>query len=136
DAGGMRCNVVEPFAKLEVDYHGQILVLDNPLDMDDTSTAFRNNPRIDCHVHLDYRGVSPMFGGEPVNDDGSQIVQDADEGFARGHYEQHVGAHGTVRVGEETWEIDGYGLRDHSWGPRHWQSPWWYRWLTDNYGEA
>ena len=23
-----------------------------------------------------------------------------------------------------------FGLRDHSWGPRFWQSPWWYRWLT------
>jgi hypothetical protein len=31
-------------------------------------------------------------------------------------------------------EEDGLGLRDHSWGPRHWQSPWWYRWLTANLG--
>ena len=21
------------------------------------------------------------------------------------------------------------------WGPRFWQSPWWYRWLTGNFGE-
>ena len=76
-----------------------------------------------------------MYGGEPVNDDGSQLEQDHSGGFARGHYEQHVGARGTIRVGDEEWPVDGYGLRDHSWGPRYWQSPWWYRWLTMNFDE-
>ena len=28
----------------------------------------------------------------------------------------------------------GFGLRDHSWGPRYWQAPWYYRWLTANFG--
>jgi len=23
--------------------------------------------------------------------------------------------------------IDGFGLRDHSWGPRYWQAIYWYR---------
>jgi hypothetical protein len=76
-----------------------------------------------------------MWGGEPVNDDGSPITEDAEQGFARGHYEQHVGARGVVRVGDEEWAVEGFGLRDHSWGPRFWQSPWWYRWLTANFGE-
>jgi hypothetical protein len=40
-----------------------------------------------------------------------------------------------VRVGDEEWAVEGFGLRDHSWGPRFWQSPWWYRWLTANFGE-
>ena len=40
-----------------------------------------------------------------------------------------------IRVGDEEWAVDGYGLRDHSWGPRFWQAPWWYRWLTINFGE-
>ncbi|MHB1486338.1 MAG: DUF7064 domain-containing protein [Acidimicrobiales bacterium] len=25
-------------------------------------------------------------------------------------------------------------MRDHSWGPRYWQAPWYYRWLTANFG--
>ena len=37
-------------------------------------------------------------------------------------------------MGDEEWAIDGYGLRDHSWGPRFWQAPWYYRWLTANFG--
>ena len=40
-----------------------------------------------------------------------------------------------IRVGDEEWEIDGFGLRDHSWGPRFWQAPWYYRWLTMNFGD-
>ena len=55
--------------------------------------------------------------------------------FARGHFEQHVGARGRITVGDESWEVDGYGLRDHSWGPRWWQAPLWYRWLTANAGD-
>ena len=42
---------------------------------------------------------------------------------------------GTIRVGDDEWPVDGYGLRDHSWGPRFWQAPWWYRWLTANFGD-
>lgn len=42
---------------------------------------------------------------------------------------------GTATVGDERFELtDGLGLRDHSWGPRYWQSVWWYRWLTANLG--
>jgi hypothetical protein len=56
------------------------------------------------------------------------------EEFAKGHYEQLIAGNGSIRVGDEEWEVDGYGLRDHSWGPRFWQAPWYYRWLTANFG--
>ena len=26
--------------------------------------------------------------------------------------------------------LDGYGLRDHSWGPRKWTGPKWWRWIS------
>ena len=42
---------------------------------------------------------------------------------------------GTVQVGDRHLELtDALGLRDHSWGPRIWQSIWWYRWLTASFG--
>ncbi|MCJ7439221.1 MAG: hypothetical protein MUP97_15845 [Acidimicrobiia bacterium] len=135
DAGGMRFEVVEPFEHLRASYQGKICILERPLEMADPRRAFTENPWADCAVKLEYRGLSPMLGGEPVNDDGTPITQKADEGFARGHYEQHVGARGTMRVGDDEWVVDGVGLRDHSWGPRFWQSPWWYRWLTGNFGD-
>jgi hypothetical protein len=135
DAGGMRFAVEAPFEALTVSYDGRLCMLANPLEMADPGTAFRNNPLESCQVELAYRGLSPMAGGEPVNDDGTPIEERAEQGFARGHYEQHVGARGSIRVGDHEWPIDGFGLRDHSWGPRYWQSPWWYRWLTMNFGD-
>jgi hypothetical protein len=135
DAAGMRFSVETPFEALTVRYEGRLCMLTDPLEMADPGVAFRNNPMESCTVELAYRGLSPMAGGEPVNDDGTPIEEQAEQGFARGHYEQHVGAQGTIRVGDREWLIDGFGLRDHSWGPRFWQSPWWYRWLTMNFGD-
>jgi hypothetical protein len=135
DAGGMRFEVVTPFESLRTTYSGKVCILDEPLQMANPRKAFTENPYLGCSVELDYRGVAPMYGGEPVNDDGSPLSEDHSGGFARGHYEQHVGARGVIRVGDEEWAVDGYGLRDHSWGPRYWQAPWYYRWLTMNFGE-
>ncbi len=41
--------------------------------------------------------------------------------------------HGTVAVDGVEMQIDGLGLRDHSWGPRYWQAIYSYRWLTINF---
>ncbi|MCR9276992.1 MAG: hypothetical protein NXH85_03380 [Pseudomonadaceae bacterium] len=38
----------------------------------------------------------------------------------RGHFEQSGRVHGSIRLGDETWSVDGYGVRDKSWGPRDW----------------
>ncbi len=135
DAGGMRFEVVTPFEALRTTYTGKVALLEEPLQMASPRKAFTENPWVDCTVELDYRGIAPMYGGEPVNDDGSPLAEDLSGGFARGHYEQHVGARGVIRVGDEEWPVDGYGLRDHSWGPRYWQAPWWYRWLTMNFDD-
>ncbi len=80
---------------------------------------------------LTYAGVSTPFGGEP-----EESHERPGEEFAKGHYEQLVRATGTITVGEDTWTVDGFGLRDHSWGPRSWQAPWYYRWLTVNFGDG
>ena len=65
-------------------------------------TAFKNNPWEECEVDLDFRGTSPMYGGKPVyEDDGSEIVQEAEKSFSKAHYEQHCAVTGTIRVGEE-----------------------------------
>jgi len=134
DAGGCAFDVKTPFEALDVRYQGKLVLLDQPEAMADPRKAFRENPWIDCSLSLVYRGLSPMFGGEPVDDEDNPLPATGNE-FAKGHYEQHVGARGAVRVGDERWEVDGLGLRDHSWGPRYWQAPWWYRWLTGNCGE-
>ena len=134
NAGGMRFEVVEPFKRLRVTYDGMVCLLSNPLEMAHPSKAFKNNPLVACKVDLDYRGIAPMYGGRVVNPDGSDLVMDPEKSFAKAHYEQHVAAKGSFEVGGERWEIDGFGLRDKSWGPRYWQNISWYRWLPMNFG--
>jgi hypothetical protein len=135
DAGGTRFEVVTPFEELRTLYDGKLALLTEPLHMANPRKAFTENPWVEARVDLMHRGISPMYGGEPVNDDGSPLEQDHSGGFARGHYEQHMEVDGTIRVGDEEWVVNGFGLRDHSWGPRYWQAPWWYRWLTANFGD-
>jgi hypothetical protein len=129
DGAGMRFGVVKPFEELTVEYDGKVVLLDDPLQMADPKRAFSDNPHAPCAVHLRYTGVSTPAGGEPEH-----RRERPGEEFARGHYEQLVAATGTLAVGEDTWTVDGFGLRDHSWGPRYWQAPWYYRWLTANFG--
>ena len=125
DAGGMAIACEEPFERLTVRFAGKVVLLKDPLVMADPRTAFAENPYDTADVDLTYTRISDMFGGEP-----EESHERPGEEFARGHYEQLVAATGTIRVGEDTWTIDGSGLRDHSWGPRTWQAPWYYRWLT------
>lgn len=128
-AGGLTIEVVEPFEHLTVTYAGKVCVLADPRQMADPRAALRENPWVDATVNLDYRGVSPMFGGKAVHADGREIELDAEQSFSKAHYEQHCAVTGTITVGDEVVTIDGLGLRDKSWGPRYWQAIDWYRWL-------
>jgi hypothetical protein len=126
DAAGLRFDVVEPFEHLQVAYTGDILSLADPLVLLDPKSAFAESPRARCSIDLRVSDVAPAWGGELAGDD---IFAD----FWKGHYEAHSHVTGAVTVGDESWAIDGFGLRDHSWGARTWQSIWWYRWLTANF---
>jgi hypothetical protein len=66
-------------------------------------------------------------GGRPV--EGSEEVE-----FATAHYEQQTRSAGFIEIDGEKTDLDALGLRDHSWGPRHWQAPRSYRWLTAQFG--
>lgn len=134
NAGGLAVRVVEPFKRLKVTFEGKALLLERPFEMAEPRAAYRSNPQVDCTVALDYEGVSPMYGGEMVKADGAPLDLDPEKSFARAHYEQHCAATGTILVGEERFEIAGFGLRDKSWGPRHWQAIDWYRWCPMNFG--
>jgi hypothetical protein len=128
DAAGLRFTVDEPFERLTVTYEGSVVLLDDPLEMADPKAAFTGNPHLPCTASIVYTRASDPIGGE------SDKPEKAGEEFARGHYEQLVAASGTITVGDESWTVDGFGLRDHSWGPRTWQAPYYYRWLTANAG--
>lgn len=128
NAGGLRVEVLEPGEKIRTVYEGSVVFLKDPREMREPGDAFRNNPHKKIKLNLVHTGVGPIYGhvGDP----------DSKNDFARAHYEQHMAVSGTVEIeGQEPIEIDGHGLRDHSWGPRYWQSTPSYRWITGNYGD-
>jgi hypothetical protein len=129
EAGGMSIGVTTPFEELTLRYDGKVVMLTDPLQMVEPKTAFTSNPFEKCAVDVRILGRSAMFGGEP-----DTPHEAPGEEFAKGHYEQLHEAVGTISVGDHTWNVQGFGLRDHSWGPRYWQAPWFYRWLTGNAG--
>jgi hypothetical protein len=129
EAGGLSIEVIQPFHHLKVRYRGKVCLLGEPRQMAEPRLAFKANPWEPCEVDLDFRGVSPMYGGKPVHADGTEVEQEARRSFAKAHYEQHCAVTGTIVVGDEVIDLDGLGLRDKSWGPRYWQAISWYRWL-------
>jgi hypothetical protein len=132
DAGGARFEVLEPTQKLRTTYSGSVADLAEPRKMEDPRKAFTESPR--CRVELDliHDAVGPMYGHAA---DKKEQEQAPDQQFAKAHYEQHMAVTGTLKIGDEELAIDGYGLRDHSWGPRHWQAIESYEWLTMNFGK-
>jgi hypothetical protein len=144
NAGGAKFEIVKPFEHHRVSYSGKICVLKNPLEMADPAKAFKSNPYSKAKLEIDYRAVSPGWGGEfrEKTDDGwvsPKFSGDPEAQFAKGHFEQLGHATGKLTLSAEgqnrEFTIDGLGLRDHSWGPRYWQAPKYYRWLTMNFDE-
>ena len=107
DAGGLTWTMVKPFEELKIDFAGKVVVLAEPEQMVDPKTAFKNNPYSECEAHITFtgQGRSSMFGGEP-----DTPHEAPGEEFAKGHYEQLIQAHGTIRVGDQEWEINGFGF--------------------------
>jgi hypothetical protein len=72
-----------------------------------------------------------MYGGRTAPDEANR---DAEQQFAKAHYEQHMQVSGRIDLGDAQLELSAFGLRDHSWGPRYWQALESYEWLTMNFG--
>jgi hypothetical protein len=133
DAGGLSFAVEEPFARAAMDFEGEVLVLDDPSLISDPAAAFASAPRARGAVHWELTTVSPAHGGEPTTPAAEAQTLYGPE-FSRGHFNQHIATVGSIEVGDERWEIDGFGWRDHSWGPRYWQAIWAYRLFLGNFG--
>jgi len=131
DAGGLRFEVQEPGQRLRTTYAGDLLELREPRAMADPKRAFSESPRKRVSLNLVHDAVGPLYGGVA---DREESERDASQQFAKAHYEQHMAVTGDLVVDGEALPIEGYGLRDHSWGPRFWQAIHSYEWLTLNFG--
>jgi hypothetical protein len=135
EAGGLRFEVVQPFAQRRLVYRGPLHVLPQGDLMEDPRAAFAAHPAVACEVDLELVSVAPAHGGELMGDDGRPYDEGEGRHFARAHVDQSLRGQGRIRVGEEAWTLQGHGLIDHSWGPRIWQAIPWYRWFPCTFGD-
>jgi hypothetical protein len=134
DAGGLRFEVVAPYQEHHVTFTGDVCLLVHPRDMANPKVAFADNPHEPCTIDLRLIAVAAPTGGEPEYDEGEEPPPGSAHGFARGHTEQQMAITGVAELGDQRFELtEGLGLRDHSWGPRVWQSIPWYRWITASF---
>ena len=131
DAGGLNFEVLEPSQRLRTTYGGSVVELREPREMADPKAAFRDNPMSKISLDLVHEAVGPMYGSSGSREEEGRK---ADQQFGKAHYEQHMHVVGSLEIAGESLAIDGYGLRDHSWGPRYWQAIQSYEWLTMNFG--
>jgi len=130
-AGGLRVDVVEPLRRLDMRYAGELLVIDDPALLRHPKRLFAEARRAPASVEWRHEGISPTHGGVPT-DPAQQTLYGRD--FSLGHFNQHTRVRGEIRIGEERWPVDGYGWRDHSWGPRYWQNILFDRLFMANFG--
>ena len=131
DAAGMRFEVVEPFVELAVSYAARRSCWTTRAD-GGPAPGIRHQPPHPV------RGRSSSIAARRRCSAASPTIPSSAPARSSpaGTTSSWSGRRGTVEVGDEQWELDGFGLRDHSWGPRYWQAPWYYRWLTGNVGDG
>ncbi|WP_433567263.1 DUF7065 domain-containing protein [Nocardia sp. CA-151230] len=116
---GMEFRVDEPFVKLHASFDGEVNLLDDPEILSEprelASTVLAR-----CVAELTFTALCEPY---------AHSFDTGGPAFAPNHYEQIMAVRGSVTVDGNALEITGTGLRDHSWGPRSWQAPWFYRWV-------
>ena len=130
DAAGLRFEVIEPTQRHRTTFEGTLVELREPREMADPKAAFEANPKKRASFDLLHEAVGPLYGSKAEK----KPEEDAEQSFARAHFEQHMRVTGWLEMEGERIDVSGYGLRDHSWGPRYWQAIHSYEWLTLNFG--
>ncbi|MCC7121966.1 MAG: hypothetical protein IT493_10460 [Gammaproteobacteria bacterium] len=131
DAGGLAVQVSEPLSRVDMRYTGELMVIDDPNLLRSPKRLFTDARREQADVCWKHVGTSPVHGGVPI-DPHQQTLYGRD--FSLGHFNQHTRVAGEIRIGDEYWPVDGYGWRDHSWGPRYWQNILFDRLYMANFG--
>ncbi len=118
-AGGLSYEVVEPLRAVTMRYSGEVMLVTDRALLRDARRLFAEAPRTECELEWSHVGCSPIHGGAPTSPN-QQTMFGRD--FSLGHFNQHTAVSARWRIGEETLDFDGFGWRDHSWGPRLWQN--------------
>lgn len=133
-AGGLSYDIIEPFKKVKMEYEGEILLLNEPDKLREGGKVFEEAPRVKGFVSWEQTAISPIHGGIPTSE---KVIPMYGRNFSLNHFNQHTKVVGKISVGDESWEIDnGWGWRDHSWGPRYWQNIFFHRLFMINFPDG
>lgn len=125
-AGDQVWGVSDPWRLNTLRYHGPLMVLDDTWMLTDPKRAFSTAERVDAEIDLECysTGLAHVMGSDQDHIDKIFLP-----GQAALHYQHLARSTGRVRVGQNTWQVDGRGGKDHSWGPRNWHAKIYLRWL-------
>lgn len=121
DAKGLSFEVVEPDRRWKIGFNGHMarMTEKGPVPVPVSFVlAFEARNEV-----FDYR--------ECVDSEGERMSQEV----ASEHLEQFGRLTGSLMVGEEQFDINGLGERDHSWGVRDWNAPKMWIWLTAQFSD-
>lgn len=129
DAGGMRIDVLEPLQRVRVRYEGEAHHLAHGRDLIDPKQAFTESPLVPLAFDLEFTTIAQLYGLSGTSD-GAGGIEGGEDMIATGHYQGGVTSTGTVTVDGRQLSVAASGFRDHSWGPRRWTGPRWWRWVS------
>jgi hypothetical protein len=128
DAGGLRVEVREPLHRVAVHFRGPVKLLENGTDLADPGRALAAAPEADLDLVFEYTNIADIYAGTDDRGDGAARDLLRSE-LADGHYRAACRVEGVISIGGRRHEIGAFGFRDHSWGPRVWNQPQYWRWL-------
>jgi hypothetical protein len=125
-AGGQEWHIGDPYRSVKVAYRGPISYFEDPWVLQDPKAAFTGAPKLDAAIELDVRtvGLEAVMGSDQEHIDRLFLPGQADW-----HYQHLNWVTGTIRLGEDTYQVSGPGGKDHSWGVRNWLAKIYLRWL-------
>lgn len=122
-SGAMQAEALEPTRRWRLGFADEARAVGDPAGFGrDPGATLRASKLVPCEIELELEGSHPIYTLSESGD----LVPDKEVAYAKNHYEQICSVSGAIAVAGERWEIHSQpGFRDHSWGPRDWQStPW------------
>jgi hypothetical protein len=103
---GLTYDCVEPYKRWRKTFHGLARLVSGD---EARSGPLADGPLVAVDMELDWVGAGPVFDMD---------MSDQVWAGVKAHYQQHCRVAGTIEFGGERLELEGFGMRDHSWGPR------------------
>ena len=115
----MAYSIEVPHERVTMRYRGEVMLVRDRALLRAPRRLFDEAPRAACTLEWQVRGVSPLYGGVPL-EPGQQTMFGRD--FSLGHFNQHTALDARLEIEGVDYGFSGFGWRDHSWGPRLWQN--------------